>query len=762
MRLRARLSILAGVSIAMASGVLALAPQVAIASGPDPVNTIYVADGTGNRIDVFAAGANGNVAPIRTISGPLTGLDLPTDVKVDSAGDLYASNIGGSSITEYGPGASGNVAPIRTISGSNTGLNQNDDMSLAPDGTVYVGNFAGNFPVEVFAPGANGNVAPLRVIAGSLTGLSLVDGVGVDATGTLYADNTVGNAIEVFAPGANGNVAPVRTISGSLTGLGPFVDGIVVGFSGELFVTNEFSIEVFAAGANGNVPPLRAIAGSTTGIGGLDDLGVDAAGTVYVTDFGNASVHVYAPGANGNVAPQATIAGSSTTFVEPEGIDVATAPAPSLTTNASPTIALGASTHDTATLSGGTSPTGSLIFKLFGPSDPTCSAAPAYTSPLSTVTGNGTYTSPSFTPTAVGTYSWVVLYSGDTNNASVSTACGDPNETVSVTNVDQAITATGMAINSTEGQLFTGPVATFTDPDTNAVATDYSATIVWGDGNSTAGTIAGSGGNFTVSGANTYAEEGPYNVTVTITDVDTATNTAVANSKATVLDAALTATPACPATSVINSFTGTTATFTDAASPFGTLSDFSATINWGDGTTTAGTVTGADGGPYTVSGSHTYATTGNFLITTTINDLGGSTVTTSCNTLGFAFAPGGGSFVIGDKNAAIGNSVTFWGAHWAKTNSLSGGSAPSSFKGFAENPTAPSCLAGWSTDTGSSTPPPAGPLPTFMGVIVTSSADQSGSTISGNNVEIVIVQTNPGYAPDSGHAGTGTVVAVVC
>jgi hypothetical protein len=196
---------------------------------------------------------------------------------------------------------------------------------------------------------------------------------------------------------------------------------------------------------------------------------------------------------------------------------------------------------------------------------------------------------------------------------------------------------------------------------------------------------------------------------------------------------------------------------------YGTLSDFSATINLGDGTPlTSGAVTGPNGGPYAVSGSHTYATTGNFTITTTITDVGGSTATTFCNTLGFSFAPGGGSFVIGDKNAVIGKAVTFWGAQWWKLNSLTGGKAPASFKGFAETPSTPACGTGWSTDPGNSTPPPAGPLPAFMGVIVTSSSSQNGPTISGNTVHIVIVQTNPGYAPDPGNAGTGTVVAIVC
>ena len=126
------------------------------------------------------------------------------------------------------------------------------------------------------------------------------------------------------------------------------------------------------------------------------------------------------------------------------------------------------------------------------------------------------------------------------------------------------------------------------------------------------------------------------------------------------------------------------------------------------------------------------------------------------------FAPGGGSFVIGDGNSAIGSNVTFWGARWAKLNSLSGGPAPASFKGFAMQPSTPACGVGWSADPGTSSPPPAGPLPPYMAVIVTSSASKSGSTISGNTPHIVIIKTNPGYAPNPGKAGTGTVVSQVC
>jgi hypothetical protein len=45
-----------------------------------------------------------------------------------------------------------------------------------------------------------------------------------------------------------------------------------------------------------------------------------------------------------------------------------------------------------------------------------------------------------------------------------------------------------------------------------------------------------------------------------------------------------------------------------------------------------------------------------------------------------------------------------------------------------------------------------------MGVIVTTTATKSGASIKGDTLKIVIVQTNPGYDANPGHAGTGTVI----
>ncbi|MCA1684242.1 MAG: Ig-like domain repeat protein, partial [Actinobacteria bacterium] len=114
---------------------------------------------------------------------------------------------------------------------------------------------------------------------------------------------------------------------------------------------------------------------------------------------------------------------------------------PTLTTTASPGVVLGAQVTDTATLAGGSSPTGSITFSLYGPDNPTCSAPPVFVD-TAPVAGNGTYTSDPFVPTAAGTYRWVAAYSGDANNNPVTTACADPAETVVVTSVPGPVTPT--------------------------------------------------------------------------------------------------------------------------------------------------------------------------------------------------------------------------------------------------------------------------------------------------------------------------------
>ena len=127
-----------------------------------------------------------------------------------------------------------------------------------------------------------------------------------------------------------------------------------------------------------------------------------------------------------------------------------------------------------------------------------------------------------------------------------------------------------------------------------------------------------------------------------------------------------------------------------------------------------------------------------------------------------------GTFVLGDLTVAAATpatTVTWWGSSWSSLNRLSGGAAPTAFKGYAltTSTSPPVCGGTWTTGSGTSPPPPSpSGIPAYMATAVASSAKKSGNTISGNIVKIVIVKTDPGYEAASGHAGTGQIVATLC
>ncbi|GHG56771.1 hypothetical protein GCM10012320_29420 [Sinomonas cellulolyticus] len=318
--------------------------------------------------------------------------------------------------------------------------------------------------------------------------------------------------------------------------------------------------------------------------------------------------------------------------------------------------------------------------------------------------------------------------------------------------IDSLIKATPVAVNAVEGAPFSGTVATVKDADTTSTPGEYTATIDWGDSTTSSGTLSGTSGNFTVSGTHTYTEEGSYTATVTVTDADNASNTATVQSAVTISDAALSA--AGLTFNSTNPVSHTLATFTDA-DPNGAVADYTATVSWGDGTSSAGTI-GTSGSQFTVSGTHTYAAFGPYTVAVHVCDVGGSCADATTQVLTFGYATGG-SFAIGTAANTAGT-VNWWGPQWAQNNLAT---APSAFKGFETSAAPPTCGSTWTTTGGASSNPPAS-VPTYMAVVVTDSVTQSGSTITGNVGKVVIVKTDPGYAPGVGNAGTGTVVGTIC
>jgi hypothetical protein len=90
-------------------------------------------------------------------------------------------------------------------------------------------------------------------------------------------------------------------------------------------------------------------------------------------------------------------------------------------------------------LSGGANPTGTVTFRLFGPSDPNCTSA-IFTS---TVAAGTSVNSDHFTTSQSGTYRWEASYSGDANNnPTPATACTNPSAAVVVSPQSVALSVT--------------------------------------------------------------------------------------------------------------------------------------------------------------------------------------------------------------------------------------------------------------------------------------------------------------------------------
>ncbi len=153
-------------------------------------------------------------------------------------------------------------------------------------------------------------------------------------------------------------------------------------------------------------------------------------------------------------------------------------------------------------------------------------------------------------------YTWAFSYTGDPGVSCNATGAGIHALTLSLVCTDDAVvTATLTADDGVNAPVQSAPTTltvgnaapvvgavvqsptapvgttaavstTFTDPGTNDT---HSATIDWGDGHTSAGTVTESAGAGTVNGSHLYAVDGHYNVTVTVTDDNGGTGSSTAS-----------------------------------------------------------------------------------------------------------------------------------------------------------------------------------------------------------------------------------------
>ena len=221
--------------------------------------------------------------------------------------------------------------------------------------------------------------------------------------------------------------------------------------------------------------------------------------------------------------------------------------------------------------------------------------------------------------------------SGESDTAAISDQAISPEDTTNVTGTEGGTTTVHVLFRDSNHAYSAS----------EGVDPGLTATIDWGDGSTSAGTVAwndSSSDNVMVSGSHPYDANIPatkaYNVKVTLKDDGNVEAQATDTLTATIADAALT--PGAAKTfsaTATKASTPTVGTFTDAAAGQAAASDFNATIYWGDSTQSSGSVTKTGTGAFSVSATHTYATTGSKTLTIVVSDEEGKTVTLAATAL---------------------------------------------------------------------------------------------------------------------------------
>ncbi|HEV3021061.1 MAG TPA: TIGR03118 family protein, partial [Pirellulales bacterium] len=590
-----------------------------IASSPGANGAFSVSDSISQRSSSFSGDVAGS--PFAAGSGQPVFVPMPTGQVYNGAANEFLI----SPPTAAGPGAS-----ATGTSGSGTTTPQPAELLYASlDGTIY------GFNSQIDAHHA---VPAVSVANASFTGLTIANNGTADQ---LYAADSRGGNIDVFdtqfkpvttsgsftdpnlpAGDKPFNIQslggklyvtyvslPVLDPPGPFTGDGAIADG---GFQAEMaagalpfvaasggvvdaFDANGNFVARIASGAPLDVPWGMAVAPSSF---------AQFAGDLLVANHGDGKINAFDPSTGALVGTLSGADGSA--FVEPGLLGLA--------------VGNGANAGD----SGALYFTAGRAFNFPGSPEVTPpalhaqgAALPPPMGPLPILPAAADVVTPTFLQSVFGT---------------VQVAGSDP------------LVAVGTNAQATIGQTYTGALAAFGSAETpsptatGTPAATYTATINWGDGSSTiAGSVVATGhGGFVVLGAHVYSAAGSENYQVTIQD--TSGNSATASGTIQVASAPLLAMGVGVESPTLAVTGATVADFVDtgATDP---LANYSATINWGDGTSaTAGTIVSASAsgtsagnpslsGAFAVTGSHTYTTSGDYTLTIIISDTDGSQAT---------------------------------------------------------------------------------------------------------------------------------------
>lgn len=373
---------------------------VTVGSAPDALlydpanNYIYVTNADDDTVSVIDGSTNSVVATVSTFG-------KPESLALDSGnGDVYVGDL--------------STGRVQAIDGTNNVV-----------ATIRVGSE----PYALAYDPADNEVLAANIGSNSVSVIS-------DVTNAVTSTVTVGTAPDAILYDPNNEETYVSNIASSNVSI------IASGVAGPTVTVGSRPYALALDSDNGSIDV--ADSGSASGAVSIIDPSTNAVTTVKA---GISTEAIAYDGSNGEIYAVNNFSGTVSV--------VATKANPVVTSSAGSAVTFGSGVAltDTATLSGGSVPTGTLTFTLYDPS-----GGVAYTDAVA-VSGNGTYATSAgdnpggFVPPGVGTYEWVANYSGDAGNSAAGSALGSDPELVNPAPVTITASSPTMTYGSSVPQI---------------------------------------------------------------------------------------------------------------------------------------------------------------------------------------------------------------------------------------------------------------------------------------------------------------------
>ena len=265
-------------------------------------NYVYVADRGNHRVQVFARGTRSYVATLGSYGSGKGQFWEPTDVAVDTLGNLYVADFVNTRVQQFDQYRSYvrtyGVARVPYLT-DDYHYNNPIGVAAAPDGSLYIVEDNGHRLVKLNAAGQPQWTVGVPGLKGDWdSGNDKLDNpadVAVDAAGRVYVADQWHGRIQIFNP--DGSYYATLDNGGTAENQVGCPTGVTLAPNGYLYVTDPCSqrVQIF----DHNLLYLASM--GTRGEAGSDnahfnepqDIAVDSRGVIYVSDRNNHRVQVF-------------------------------------------------------------------------------------------------------------------------------------------------------------------------------------------------------------------------------------------------------------------------------------------------------------------------------------------------------------------------------------------------------------------------------------------------------------------------------------